>query len=82
MTLHCVPVPAPGFERNPGAYPDLMPKDMRLRVQFANGYIDDKHTYTPMQLRWGRVGSPWDIGAVAAADAVIPPARPVNGSYE
>lgn len=67
MTLPVRPVPAPGFEKNPGDYPDLMPNNMALRVQFANGYIDEKHTYTPMQLRWGLTGSPWDIGAVAAA---------------
>lgn len=57
-------VPAPGFHKNPGTYPDLMPPQMELRVQFANGRIDDKHTYTPAQLRWSLTGSSWDVGAV------------------
>jgi hypothetical protein len=59
------PVPAPGFHKNPGAYPDLMPPETQLRVQFANGCIDDKHTYTPRQLRWTLTRSEWDVGAVA-----------------
>tara|TARA_R100001143_G_scaffold58421_1_gene56276 strand:+ start:1985 stop:2119 length:135 start_codon:yes stop_codon:yes gene_type:complete len=41
-----------------------MPKDMKLTVQFANGRIDDRHTYTPGQLRWGLTGHSWDVGAV------------------
>ena len=63
------PIPAPGFHKNPGTYPDLMPKETKLRVQFANGRIDDRHEYTPAQLRWGLTGHSWDVGAV----------RPVGG---
>lgn len=57
-------IPAPGFHANPGAYPDLMPPETQLRVQFANGRIDDKHTYTPRQLRWTLTGYGWDVAAV------------------
>jgi hypothetical protein len=60
-------VPAPGFHKNPGAYPDMLSPETRLRVQFANGRIDDKHTYTPRELRWTLTGYDWDIGAVAVA---------------
>ncbi len=66
MTLHH-PVPAPGFHKNPGAFPDKAPKDIKLRVQFANGYIDERNTYTPWQLRWTLTGSDWDVGAVRSA---------------
>ena len=57
------PIPAPGFHKNPGAYPDLMPKETKLVVQFANGRIDDRHTYTPGQLRWGLTGDGFDVAA-------------------
>lgn len=65
MGLPVQPVPAPGFEKNPGRRPPT--GELRFRVQFANGYIDDKHTYTAAQLRWTLTGSDWDVGAVAAA---------------
>ena len=67
MTLHRQPVPAPGFHKNPGAYPDLMHPQTKLNVQFANGYIDDKHEYTPAQLRWTLTGHDFDVGAVKLA---------------
>jgi len=57
-------IPDEGFHENPGAFPDLMPPETRLRVQFANGRIDDKYTYTPSQLRWNKTGYAWDIAAV------------------
>jgi len=77
------PVPAPGFHRNPGAYPDQLAPGTRLRVQFANGYIDEKHVYEPWQLRWDLTGHDWDVGAVALADAPRLPleGRQANGSY-
>lgn len=58
------PIPAPGFHKNPGTYPDKLPPETRLMVQFANGYIDKKHTYKPMQLRWSLTGHEWDVAAV------------------
>lgn len=83
MTLHCVKVPAPGFHKNPGKFPDEAPKDIVLRVQCANGYIDWNNTYTPSQLRWTLTGSDWDIGAVAEAGKVGQhDGRQENGSYE
>lgn len=62
-----LPIPAPGFHRNPGAFPDMIPPETQLRVQFANGRIDDKHTYTPRQLRWSLTGHDWDVAAVGVA---------------
>ena len=58
------PIPAPGFYKNPGTYPDKLPTETQLRVQFANGRIDDKNTYKPMQLRWGLTNHEWDVAAV------------------
>jgi hypothetical protein len=73
MTLLAIPVPAPGFHANPGSYPDKLPPETQLRVQFSYGYtngqevgyIDDKHTYTPAQLKWARKGLSWEVAAVA-----------------
>lgn len=62
------PIPAPGFHKNPGAYPDQIPPGTKLVVQFANGRIDDKHTYEPHQLRWDLTDHPWDVAAVKLAD--------------
>jgi hypothetical protein len=62
------PVPAPGFHKNPGEYPDMLPPETRLIVQFANGRIDDLHTYTPRQLRWTLTDFEWDVGAVKLAN--------------
>lgn len=67
FSLPCDPVPAPNFHKNPGAYPDAIHPDTRLIVQFACGYIDKKHTYTPAQLRWSLTGSAFDVGAVRLA---------------
>lgn len=61
------PVPAPGFHKNPGAYPDQLSPETQLVVQFANGYIDKKHTYKPAHLRWSLTGDKWDVGAVKLA---------------
>lgn len=61
--LEYIPVPAPGFERNPGTMPPT--GEMQLRVQFANGYIDTRNTYLARHLRWGKTGSGWDVGAIA-----------------
>lgn len=80
MILH--PIPAPGFHRNPGAYPDMIPSGTKLRVQFANGYIDEKHTYKAHQLRWTLTGHPWDVGAVCVAGQERHrEGRQTNGSY-
>jgi len=62
-----VRVPADGFEKNPGALPDMLPPETELQVQFANGCIDEKHTYRPRELRWTLTGHSWDVGAVAIA---------------
>lgn len=61
------PIPAPGFHKNPGAYPDKIPPGTKIRVQFGNGCIDDKHTYEPHQLRWNLTGDDWDVAAIALA---------------
>ena len=37
-------------------------------VQFANGYVDRKHTYTAPQLRWIHIGHDFDVAAVREAD--------------
>ena len=58
------PKPAPGFHVSPGEYPDRLPPETQLVVQFANGYVDKKHTYTPRQLRWDHTGHDWDVYAV------------------
>lgn len=77
------PIPAPGFHVNPGAYPDMLPAETQLRVQFANGYIDRKHTYKPMQLRWSLTGHDWDVAAVKPIGGlVLKDGRQANGSYE
>ena len=60
-----MPVPAPGFEPNPGRAPPTGP--MLFVVQFANGKIDDLNTYTASQLRWSKTGHDWDVGAVREA---------------
>lgn len=41
--------------------------EAKLRVQFRNGYVDDKHTYRASDLRWTDEGSAWDIIAVRKA---------------
>lgn len=33
-------------------------------VQFRNGYVDDKHSYSADQLRWVHNGSDWDVVAI------------------
>lgn len=65
MSLPCVPVPAAGFHKNPGALPDRIPPDTLVRVQWACGYIDEKHTYKVSHLRWKLTGHPFDVGAIA-----------------
>lgn len=64
-----MPIPAPGFHRNPGAFPDMLPSGTKLRVQFGNGRIDDKHDYEAIQLRWSLTGHDWDVAAVAVVVA-------------
>ena len=61
------PIPAEGFHKNPGAYPDKMPPGTKLVVQFGNGCIDDKHVYEPHMLRWDLTGHDWDVAAVKLA---------------
>lgn len=36
-------------------------------VQFRNGFVDEKHSYTAAQLRWTHDGSDWDVIAVREA---------------
>lgn len=50
-------------------------------VQFRNGYIDEKHSYSGDQLRWIHNGSDWDVVAIRDVVAGPAPARPLNGSY-
>jgi len=66
VSLPCVPVPAPGFHKNPGKFPDTVPPDTLVRVQWACGYVDH-HTYKVSQLRWKLTGHAFDVGAVCAA---------------
>lgn len=63
----CEPVPAPGFYKNPGAYPDAIHPETELLIQWANGHIDWSRTYKPPQLRWTLTGFEWDVGAVMLA---------------
>lgn len=55
-------VPAPGFTLTHGRKPKT--GEARLKVQFANGYIDDRNEYTAGQLRWTIEGHGWDVAAV------------------
>ena len=56
---------ADGFTPTHGRIPRTGEKP--LRVQFANGYVDTKHTYTARQLRWDHTGSDWDVVGVRRA---------------
>lgn len=58
-------IPAPGFTLTKGRTPRTGEKP--LRVQFRNGYVDTKHTYTAKQLRWNDTGHGWDVVAVRRA---------------
>lgn len=64
------PKPAPGFHVNPGAYPENLPPETDLQVQFANGWIDKKHTYKPAQLKWELTHYEWDVYAVKPANPI------------
>ena len=57
------PIPAPGFRMVSGKQspPD---NGTKYEVQFRNGYVDRKHTYSAGQLRWKHDGSDWDVVAV------------------
>ena len=50
-------------------------------VQFRNGYVDRKNSYSADQLRWVHNGSDWDVVAIRDVAAGPAPARPLNGSY-
>lgn len=63
MTPHAVP--APGFSLTEGRTPKT--GGTKLRVQFRNGMVDDKHEYTTDQLRWADTGDSFDIVAVKRA---------------
>lgn len=66
MALPTKPIPAPGFKLVSGKRgPNNDGKE--YQVQFANGWVDRKNTYTAKQLRWVHEGSPWDIIAVKEA---------------
>lgn len=66
MNLPCLPVPAPGFTKNPGIFPDSAPSDMKVQVQWACGWIDP-HPYSIRSLRWSLTGHRFDVGAIRAA---------------
>lgn len=69
MLSEPLPIPAPGFHKNPGSFPNMIPKETQLRIQFANGRIDLNHTYTPAQIRcWAITGFAFDVGAIAVAE--------------
>ena len=59
MTPH--DIPAPGFTLTKGRKPRT--GAAKLRVQFANGMVDEKHEYTAEQLRWTDTGYAFDIVA-------------------
>jgi hypothetical protein len=65
----------------------MLPPETQLRVQFANGCIDDKHTYTPAMLRWSLTYHAWDVAAVCPVgevtlrDGRAIDQRQANGSY-
>lgn len=64
MSLPTDPIPAPGFQtisgkRKPPA------NDQRYEVQFRNGYVDRKHSYTAAQIRWLHKDPPDDFDVVA-----------------
>lgn len=61
------PVPAPGFKLISGK---RAPKEGKYQVQFRNGYIDDKHEYSPSQLRWVHEGHAWDVVAVRTTPTI------------
>lgn len=58
-------IPAPGFALTRGRKPRT--NGAKLRVQFRNGYVDEKHEYVAEQLRWDDSGHPWDVVAVRRA---------------
>lgn len=66
MTLPTFPVPAPGFHKNPGKFPDTVPPETEVQVQWACGWIDH-HIYRVKDLRWNLTGHRFDVGAVRAA---------------
>ena len=84
MTHPRYPIPHDGFHQNPGAFPDKLPLDTELFVQWGNGHIDWDRTYTPTQLRWNLTRHPWDVAAVkpAVAHKAQKDGRQANGSYE
>ena len=58
-------IPSPGFTPTNGRIPRL--RSEKLTVQFRNGYVDRKHSYTIDQIRWGDSGSEWDVVAARRA---------------
>ena len=55
-----------GFTPTKGRMPRT--GETRLIVQFRNGYVDDRNTYTAKQLRWTDTGNDWDVVGVRKAD--------------
>lgn len=66
MSLPTHPIPAPGFKLVSGKRGPRN-KDQKYHVQFANGYVDAKHSYSASQLRWDHTGHAWDVVAVRPA---------------
>lgn len=59
-------IPAPGFRLVSGKRAPPT-SDKRYFVQARNGFADERHTYTAVQLRWKHDGSSGDIVAVKEA---------------
>lgn len=58
-------IPAPGYRLTNGNKPRT--GEAQLHVQFRNGYVDEKHTYTAKQIRWTDTGDSHDVVAVRRA---------------
>ena len=67
MSLPTHPIPAPGFKLVSGRQGPRK-KEAKYMVQFRNGFVDQKHSYTAAQLRWTHEGHDWDVVAVKEAN--------------
>lgn len=79
MTPH--EIPAPGFSLTKGRKPRT--GGDKLRAQFRNGHVDERHEYTAEQLRWTDTGHAFDVVAVQRVGAdKRRDGRQANGAYE
>lgn len=67
MSLPTHLIPAPGFKLVSGRQGPRK-KEAKYMVQFRNGFVDQKHSYTAAQLRWTHEGHDWDVVAVKEAN--------------